>query len=209
MDRTLAPPSKGKTAAKGPELDRGSNYGKRLGDGDGVDFLASQSVFQVIGTNCQILNIQLQPKQKVRAISKCFGEQRSSNGAKDICLFSLVLNIATALWRVPFVLRLCVLGGGGIQVLCEPGSLMHGSSEIVPSTKCFWSCSRACAGESQFITRFRNEGSTPAILGLTVPVPNAKVSSRLLLLYSLGSACFHQEILNSMDSSIASLQFLF
>jgi hypothetical protein len=30
------------------------------------------------------------------------------------------------------------------------------------------------------VTRFRNEGSTPAVLGLTVPVPNAKVSSHFL-----------------------------
>ena len=52
---------------------------------------------------------------------------------------------------------------------------MHGSGDVVPTTKCFWSCARACAGESQFVTRFRNDGGAPAIVGLAVPVPNAKV----------------------------------
>jgi len=76
MDRSLAPPSKGKTMTNGPDIDGVLQYGKQLGedieDGDGGDLLANPSVFQVIGTNCQILNIQLQPKQKVSRIRERF-----------------------------------------------------------------------------------------------------------------------------------------
>jgi hypothetical protein len=70
MDRALTPPSKsnllGPDRARAPpgKAEAVALFGDDAEDDDG-DLLAGQSVFQVIGTNCQILNIQLQPKQTV------------------------------------------------------------------------------------------------------------------------------------------------
>ena len=53
-----------------------AGFGDSSDSEDDEGLLGEESVFQVIGLNCQVLNIQLQPKQKVLTEPRTFVHAR-------------------------------------------------------------------------------------------------------------------------------------